>query len=270
MKKMPILESKETSKFFGDFKAVDAVNYKLYEGECAGIIGPNGAGKSTFFNLLTGMYTPSSGLIYYCDENITSLSADNRVSKGLVRTFQLVSVFNSLKVIENLILSSIRFGEQYRNKFRFFLKNARNKEIEEYCFNSLKKVGIQDKAEALTEELSYGDKRKLEIAMALSLNPKVLLLDEPLAGLSDFEIREIMELIEKVKVNFTLVIIEHKISRLVNLVSRLSVMHEGKLIADGDPHDVLSNDEVKRVYWGTKTKRTKLIRNKNVVKSRKS
>jgi branched-chain amino acid transport system ATP-binding protein len=245
-----ILESRGATKRFGDFTAVEGVSYQVTKGEAAGIIGPNGAGKSTFFNLLTGLYPPSEGRILFGGRDVTSLGADRRVGLGLVRTFQLVSVFNSLPVLDNLVLAVIRFGPDYDSKSGFMLGSAHKRRIADACRAQLDMVGLSGLEQVLTDELSYGDKRKLEIAMAMALKPQMLLLDEPLAGLSDVEISEVQELIQAVKHQFTLVIIEHKISRLLTLVNRLSVMHEGRLIAEGEPDTVLDDPLVREVYWG--------------------
>jgi branched-chain amino acid transport system ATP-binding protein len=245
-----LIETKNLSKRFNGITAVNDVNFEIREGEAAGIIGPNGAGKSTFFNLLTGFFPPSEGTIYFQGQDITSVPPYQRVTMGLVRTFQLVSVFDSLTALDNLVLAKIRFKKDYTLKRRFFFKEAHHSKTVEACSESLRAVGISDKAHLKAFELSYGDKRKLEIAIALSLNPRILLLDEPLAGLSDAEINEVLGLIHEVKKNFTLILIEHKISRIVNLVGRLSVMHEGRLIAEGKPQEVLCDPLVRQVYWG--------------------
>lgn len=250
-----ILESKSVTKRFEDFTAVDQVCYQLIRGEAAGIIGPNGAGKSTFFNLLTGLYPPTEGQITLFSQDVTKMRADQRVGLGVVRTFQLVSVFNSLSVLDNLVLSVARFDQKFRQRSRFILGSAHPAHVVDECVAALDRVGIPHLAKVPTSELSYGDKRKLEIAMGLALNPKILLLDEPLAGLSDGEITEVLDLVRLVKQELTLVIIEHKISRIVDLVARLSVMHEGKLIADGTPDKVLEDPIVRQVYWGADSSR---------------
>jgi branched-chain amino acid transport system ATP-binding protein len=250
-----ILESKSVSKRFGSFTAVDQVDYKLFQGEAAGIIGPNGAGKSTFFNLLTGLFPPSEGKISLFTQDVTRLRADQRVRLGVVRTFQLVSVFDTLSVLDNLVLSVARFDAKTGKRPAFILGSAHPGHVVDACLASLERVGIEHLSREMTASLSYGDKRKLEIAMGLALKPKVLLLDEPLAGLSDAEIREILALVNEVKREMTLVIIEHKISRIVDLVGRLSVMHEGRLIADGAPHEVLEDPLVRQVYWGSDSTR---------------
>jgi branched-chain amino acid transport system ATP-binding protein len=168
----------------------------------------------------------------------------------MARTFQLVSVFDSLTVWENLILSNLRFSRKGSSFGRFFIKPTRSPETVDKCLQALKKVGLEKKAGSLTAELSYGDKRMLEIAIALSIKPKLLLLDEPLSGLSDHEITEVIELLTEVKKDLTLVIIEHKISKITDLIERLSVMNEGRLICEGKPEEVLSDSAVRECYWG--------------------
>ena len=252
MKKI-ILETKGLTKNFDGLTAVDSVDFQLKEGERVGIIGPNGAGKTTFFNLLTGLFFPSSGKILHVDkrtEDITDTQPYHRVKMGIIRTFQLVSVFNSLKVLDNLVLANIRFSEDYKIKRRFFFKNIHHPDLVEKGLKALTIMGLERKSTVMTGELPYGDKRKLEIAIALALEPKILLLDEPFSGLSDAEIEEVLNLIEKIMGRFALIIIEHKISRIVDLVQRLSVMHEGRMIADGTPQDVLKDPRVREVYWG--------------------
>ncbi|MGZ3524967.1 MAG: ABC transporter ATP-binding protein [Thermodesulfobacteriota bacterium] len=245
-----LLQTKGLTKRFNGLTAVHDVSFDLKEGEVAGIIGPNGAGKSTFFNLLTGLFPPSDGKILFMGQEITTVPPYDRVRMGLVRTFQLVSVFESLTALNNLVLAKIRFDKNYAPKRKFFFKDAHRAETVDACLEALQTVGIADRANVKTFELSYGDKRKLEIALALSLNPRILLLDEPLSGLSDVEISEVLDLIRLVKKNFTLILIEHKISRIVDLVERLSVMHEGRLIAEGKPQEVLCDPLVRQVYWG--------------------
>lgn len=250
MNEQAIIETKQATIRFDGLVAVDSVTFSMRDGESVGIIGPNGAGKTTFFNLLTGFFFPTEGQIFYAGEDVTNVPEYKRVTKGIVRTFQLVSVFDSLPVLDNLVLSTIRFSKDYSSKNKFFFGDAHRSDIMRTCTAELDVMGITDKAKLMTSELSYGDKRKLEIAVALSLRPKILLLDEPFAGLSDQEIGEVAGIIGKVKERLSLVIIEHKISRIVDLIQRLCVMHEGKLIAEGPPEQVLSNPLVREVYWG--------------------
>ena len=175
---------------------------------------------------------------------------NKRVMKGMVRTFQLVSVFNSMTVWENLVLSSIRFRREKTTPWRFLLSPARHETIKDNCLDALKIVGLDTKALIPTSDLSYGFKRMLEIGITLSLNPKLLLLDEPLSGLSDLEISEVLQILERIKQDLTLVIIEHKLSKIVKLVDRLCVMNEGNFICEGQPEQVLNDSAVRECYWG--------------------
>ena len=238
------------TKRFGSQTAVDQVNLKFVEGQASGIIGPNGSGKSTLFNMLTGHLPPSVGKIEFGGLDITALPPHERVGMGMARTFQLVSVFDSMTVWENLVLSTGRFADRGSGHRQFFFGPARSKTILENCLGALERVGLQDKAGARTSELSYGDKRMLEIGIALSLKPKLLLLDEPLAGLSDHEIGDVVDLLHEMKQNCTLVIIEHKISKIMDLIERLSVLNDGVLICEGEPEAVLNDPEVRECYWG--------------------
>jgi branched-chain amino acid transport system ATP-binding protein len=245
-----IIRCDRLSKKFGGLAAVDGVCSHVQAGRITGIIGPNGSGKTTLFNLLSGFFPPTEGSIHFLGKDVTRAPAHHRVEMGMARTFQLVSVFNSLSVGENLVLSSIRFQRSERKPWRFFLKNSRREEIVRDCRTALDWVGLSSKENTPTRELSYGDKRMLEIAIALSLRPKLLMLDEPLAGLSEHEITEVLHLIRHLKDRFTLLLIEHKISKIVDIVERLIVMNEGRLICDGPPHDVLADSRVRECYWG--------------------
>ena len=245
-----VLKAEMLSKHFGGLIAVNQVNFHLDQNETVGIIGPNGSGKTTFFNLLSGLFSPTAGRILFQGDDITTLPANQRVLQGMVRTFQLVSVFNSMTVWENLVLSSIRFQKEPMSEWKFLLSPANHGNIRRKCLEAMKMVGLESKALTLTAELSYGFKRMLEIGIALSLNPKLLLLDEPLAGLSDLEIREVLDILHRIQKNITLIIIEHKLSRIVDLVDRLCVMNEGSFICEGKPGQVLSDRAVRECYWG--------------------
>jgi branched-chain amino acid transport system ATP-binding protein len=245
-----LIATKGLTKRFGGLTAVNQVDFAVEEGQVAGVIGPNGSGKTTLFNLLSGFFPPSEGTITFHGQDITGLPPYRRVGLGISRTFQLVSVFASLAVWENLVLSTLRFKNHVASGSRFYFRRSQEKEVVDDCLAALALVGLEEKASVPTSQLSYGDKRKLEIAMALSLRPQLLLLDEPLAGLSDHEIGEVIALIGEVRKRFTMVIIEHKISKIVDLVERLSVMNEGRIIAEGLPDQVLREPAVRECYWG--------------------
>jgi len=245
-----ILEARGVTARFGAFTAVADASYTLREGETAGIIGPNGAGKSTFFNLLTGLVRPAAGSVHLSGRDVTGLVPHQRVRRGLVRTFQLVAVFEEAPAIHNLALAALRAEPALARGWRFFLGSSTRPDLVRVCTGALERVGLAAKAALPAGELSYGDRRLLEIALALALRPRVLLLDEPFAGLSDIEIGEVLQLVKEIQGSLALVIIEHKLSHLVGVASRLSVMHEGRFIAEGKPAEVLADPTVRRVYWG--------------------
>jgi len=245
-----LITTRGLTKQFGSLTALNQVDFQVIEGQISGVIGPNGSGKTTLFNLLSGYFPPTLGRITFQNKELTGIPPHKRVVMGIARTFQLVSVFNSLSVWENLVLSNIRSKQKELGISEFFFYQSSQKKIMADCEKALQWVGLKSKAFNMTSDLSYGDKRMLEIAVALSLNPKVLLLDEPFAGLSDHEIGRVLELIHKVKEGLTIVIIEHKLSKIVDLVKQLSVLNEGRIICEGSPDEVLANPTVRECYWG--------------------
>jgi branched-chain amino acid transport system ATP-binding protein len=250
-----LIATQGLTKRFGGLTAVNQVDFEAQEGHVEGVIGPNGSGKTTLFNLLSGYFPPTEGSITFKGQDISKLPPHQRVGLGISRTFQLVSVFSSLAVWENLVLSTLRFKDHEASGGKFYFRRSLEAKVTDDCLSALALVGLEDKASLPTSQLSYGDKRKLEIAMALSLKPTLLLLDEPLAGLSDHEIGEVITLIRQVRKDFTMVIIEHKISKIVDLVDRLSVMNEGRIIAEGLPERVLNDPAVRECYWGKEASR---------------
>lgn len=248
---MPIRTHRLTKKF-GGLIAVNDVNVELRDGERLGIIGPNGAGKTTLINLISGVLFPSSGKVFMDDKEITNLPCHLRVKMGLARTFQLTTTFPSLKVIENIALSFLRFHKNF-GIFRRFLQEPLSQDIKERCYKALEMVNLAHKAFMKTEDLSFGERRKLEIAMALSLNPKYILLDEPFAGLSENEINDVRNFIDEYSSKFALLIVDHKVSKIIDFVDRLCVMDEGCIICEGDPQCVIEDERVRRIYWGRET-----------------
>jgi branched-chain amino acid transport system ATP-binding protein len=245
-----LIETDSLSKHFDGLAAVQDVNFQIEEGRVAGVIGPNGSGKTTLFNLLSGLFPPTEGKVVFRGKDVTQVPPHRRVEMGMARTFQLVSVFDSLTAWENLVLSNNKFKQERQTVKNFFFTSAQNQMILEDCLEALETVGLQDKASTPTAELSYGDKRMLEIGISLSLKPTLLLLDEPFAGLSDHEIGEVLAIIHRVKKDFTLGIIDHKISKIVDLIDTLSVMNYGVIICEGDPDQVLCDPTVRECYWG--------------------
>ena len=243
-----IIKAEGVTKRFGAVVAVDRVNYQLYENEVAGILGSNGAGKTTFFNLLTGYFPPDEGTIQYQGRDITRLSPQQRVSIGMMRTFQLTSTFDNLSVIDNLVLAFFRAHR--RSSLLQLLLNTRKRQYhDERILATLETFDLQKIADRPVRHLGLGEKRRMEIAMAILAEPKVLLLDEPLAGLAESEIKGVLDVLRRQVGKQTILIVEHKISHLKNFLQRLIVMHEGRIIAEGGYEECLRHPEVRKSYW---------------------
>ena len=243
-----IIKAAGVTKRFGALTAVDHVEYTLREHEVAGIIGSNGAGKTTFFNLLTGYFPPDEGTILYKGEDITRMTPQQRVARGVTRTFQLTSTFDNLTVTDNLVLVFFR-AHRRASLLRLLLNTCKRHRDEERIVAALETFDLQGVRNRQVRHLSLGEKRRLEIAMAVLAEPEVLLLDEPLAGLADSEIKGILDVLAKRVGRQTILIVEHKISHVKDFVQRLTVMHEGRIIADGGYEECLNHPEVRRSYW---------------------
>lgn len=243
-----IIRTVEVTKRFGGMVAVNKVNYTLQEHELAGIIGSNGAGKTTFFNLLTGYYLPDAGTIEFRGDDATRMTPQQRVARGMMRTFQLTSTFDNLTVVDNLVLAFFRaFRKATLVHLLFSTRKAQRRAPE--IVETLENFRLHDVREREVRHLSLGEKRRLEIAMAVIARPKVLLLDEPLAGLAEPEIQSILGVLRQQVGKQTILIVEHKLSHVQNFLQRLTVMHEGQIIADGTAEEVLHHPEVRRSYW---------------------
>ena len=243
-----IIRAEGVTKRFGGLVAVDQVSYLLQENEVAGIIGSNGAGKTTFFNLLTGYYPPDEGVIRYKGEDVTRMTPQERVARGMMRTFQLTATFDNLSVIDNLVLSFFR-AHRKSSLLRLVLNTRKRHRKEAKIVAALETFGLQDVRDKLVKHLSLGEKRRLEIAMTILAEPKVLLLDEPLAGLAESEIQGILDVLRRHVGQQTILIVEHKISHVQDFLQRLTVMHEGRVIADGGCEECLRHPQVRRSYW---------------------
>jgi branched-chain amino acid transport system ATP-binding protein len=243
-----ILRAERLTKRFGAMVAVDAVSYSVHEHEVAGIFGSNGAGKTTFFNLLTGYFTPDEGTIFYKGEDITRVRAPRRVALGIMRTFQLTSTFDNLSVIDNLALSYYRAHCRPSLVGMFLHTRARLRTIDAMR-ETLALFDLDTKRDREASHLGLGEKRRLEIAMAMIARPEVLLLDEPLAGLSESEIRSVLDVLRRHLGKQTIVIVEHKVSQVRDFVQRLIVMHEGRVLAEGSYDECMRHPDVRRSYW---------------------
>ncbi|HHW11432.1 MAG TPA: ATP-binding cassette domain-containing protein [Firmicutes bacterium] len=244
-----IIQAQNITKRFGGMVAVNNVTFGLKKNEVAGLIGANGAGKTTFFNILTGNYFPEEGKVYYKGEDITDLTPESRVDLGIMRTFQLASTFDNLKVIDNMRLAFYRANNRASLRNIFFTRIDRI--VSEKIDECLETFGLTKMADRLTGNLSLGEKRILEIAMSIVTDPEVLLLDEPFAGLSDGEINECLDVLRQQVGKKTILIVEHKISKIENLVQTVGVMVEGVMIAAGETKATLNSERVRQEYWKT-------------------
>lgn len=242
-----IIKAEGVSKRFGTVVAVDRVDYQLYENEVAGILGSNGAGKTTFFNLLTGYFVPDEGRILYQGQDVTHKTPQERVSMGMMRTFQLTSTFDNLSVIDNLVLSFFR-AHKKSSLWQLLVNTCKKHRKDEKILATLEAFDLEKVSDRLVKHLGLGEKRRMEIAMALLAEPKVLLLDEPLAGLAESEIKGVLDVLRKQVGKQTILIVEHKISHVKDFLQRLIVMHEGRIIAEGG-YECLQHPEVRKSYW---------------------
>jgi branched-chain amino acid transport system ATP-binding protein len=246
---MNVLEVKSVTKRFGNLVAVREVSLAVPSGELRAIIGPNGAGKTTFFNLISGFFPPSAGTILFDGRDVTALPASRRVVLGMARTFQITEIFPELSVFENVRIST-EVAAGYR--LRPWLSRAERASIEDLVVETLRLAGLEDKAARLVGELAHGDPRAAEIAMALALKPRLLLLDEPTAGMGDQETYEITQLIRRLHRDgkLTIVLIEHDMRVVFHLADRITVLDQGSLLADGTPQEIAANDAVQAAYLG--------------------
>jgi branched-chain amino acid transport system ATP-binding protein len=243
-----VIRAEGVTKRFGGTVAVDEVSYVLQEHEIAGIIGSNGAGKTTFFNLLTGYYLPDEGTIRFFGQEVTHLTPQQRVARGMMRTFQLTATFDNLSVVDNLVLAYFR-AHRPSSLLQLLLNTCRAHRNAEKVVTTLETFNLKDVRDRQVRHLSLGEKRRLEIAMAILAEPKLLLLDEPLAGLAESEIQMLLDVLRRQAGKQTILIVEHKLSHVQEFLQRLTVMHEGRVIADGGCEECLHHPEVRRSYW---------------------
>ncbi len=246
---MSLLRVENVSKRFGHLVAVDDVSMTVEPGELRAVIGPNGAGKTTFFNLISGFFAPSSGRILLDGEDISGLLPARRVWRGIARTFQITEVFPELSTRENLRIA-VEVAAGYRT--RIWLSRQANAEIEARVGDLLDRSGLAGKADRLVGELSHGDQRAAEIMMALALRPRLLLLDEPTAGMGEHETYEVTQLIRKLHKDekLSIVLIEHDMRVVFHLADRIMVLAEGKMLAEGTPAEIATNEAVQAAYLG--------------------
>jgi branched-chain amino acid transport system ATP-binding protein len=244
-----LLRVERVSKHFGSLVAVDGVSMTVESGELRAVIGPNGAGKTTFFNMISGFFTPSAGRIVFDGEDVTDLLPARRVWRGIARTFQITEVFPELTVRENLRIP-VEVASGYRA--RLWLSGDADKKVHAHVGELLEMGGLAAKADRLVGELAHGDQRATEIMMALALRPRLLLLDEPTAGMGDQETYDITQLIRKLHRDqkLTIVLIEHDMRVVFHLADRIMVLDQGKFLAEGTPQDIAANKAVQTAYLG--------------------
>jgi branched-chain amino acid transport system ATP-binding protein len=240
MKKVPCLEAIGVTKRFGGLFANDNIHFTVEEGEIVSIIGPNGAGKSTLFNCVTGLYHPNSGKISFMGQEITHYRTDRICKMGVARTFQIVQIISDMSVLENVMTGALlRF-----NKIRPAIDKA--EEVSTF-------TGLIEKKGLLSTELTIADKKRLEVSMALATQPKLLMLDESMAGLTRVELRGMIDLIKRIRKNgVTLVVVEHVMEAVMEISDRVIVLNSGRKIMEGSPQEVVVNKEVIQAYLGEK------------------
>ena len=252
--KKPLLVAKDISISFGALKAVDSFNLEINSGELIGLIGPNGAGKTTVFNILTGVYNASSGEYTLDGENVIKTSTSALVKKGLARTFQNIRLFKYLSVLDNVV-AAYNFRMKYgilSGMLRFPNFWKEEKEAKEKAMALLKIFDLDKYAGMHAGNLPYGEQRKLEIARAMATEPKILLLDEPAAGMNPKETEDLMNTIKLIRDKFgiAVLLIEHDMKLVLGICERLVVLNYGQILASGDPKEVINNPQVVEAYLG--------------------
>lgn len=244
----PVLFSVEhLSKRYGDSTVVDDLSFQIAAGECLGVIGPNGAGKTTFINMLSGRFAPSSGQILLAGEDVTALGQVARVKRGLARTFQISMLFKNATVVDNVAFAvAERAGVAWR-----MLRPARAyREVVDESMALLETLGLTQDARLRVAELSYGKQRLVEIAIALGLRPRVLLLDEPAAGVPTSESQRILEVLDALPEEIAILIIEHDMDLVFRFATRITVLAQGKVLIAGTPAEIAADKEVHEIYLG--------------------
>ena len=251
---MAVLEINNLSKFFGGIRAVEDFSLSLDEGNVEAIIGPNGAGKTTIFNLITGIYTPTNGEIFMNGKSLVGLQTFQRIQTGISRTFQNIRLFPDNSLLEN-VATACHLRAKYNVLEGLFptpRRTREEKEINQHATWLLEMVGLADRAGEKARNLPYGHQRRLEIVRALALEPKLLLLDEPAAGMNPDETRNLMDFIHEIKENFnlTILLIEHHMEVVMGLCDQIVVIDFGKTIARGTPEEIQGNQTVIDAYLG--------------------
>jgi branched-chain amino acid transport system ATP-binding protein len=249
----PLLAARGLVKRFGGLTASDGIDLDAFPGEIHALIGPNGAGKTTLIGQLTGELNPDAGRVLFEGHDVTQLPVHRRAQLGLARSFQITSLFADLTVVENVALAvQIRNG----HSFRFWRATGRDPRLQDPARAVLERVGLAARANAPAAELSHGEHRQLELALALASEPKVLLLDEPMAGMAPEESQRMIQLLRQLKGKAAILLVEHDMDAVFALADRISVLVYGRVIASGSAAEIRGNDEVRQAYLGEEERRS--------------
>jgi ABC-type branched-subunit amino acid transport system ATPase component len=245
-----VLQTEKLCKSFGALTVADQIDFRLEPGARHALIGPNGAGKTTFVNMLTGAIAPTSGRIFLNDQEVTRTSQAARVRLGLGRTFQITTLFRSLPVLDNVALA---VAERRGDAQRMWRSASSHKEIIGESQDLLATLGLADDAATAAQDLPYGKQRLVEVAIALGLNPKVLLLDEPAAGVPSTDTEKILQHLEKLSSEIAILIIEHDMDIVFRFAQRITVLVQGQVLVEGPPQEIAADKRVRDVYLGEAT-----------------
>ena len=242
-----VLRIENLTKNFGGLRVTDDVTLDVMPGELHAVIGPNGAGKTTLINQISGLLAPDAGRIVFAGEDVTGMAVDRRAQRGLARSFQITSILPRVSVVENVALA---VQARHGTSFRFFGSAADEEKLNAPARDALTQVGLAERAHALAGELSHGEKRALELAIALAMEPKLLLLDEPMAGAGHDETERLVAVLRSLKGRFPMVLVEHDMTAVFALADRISVLIYGRILASGPPAQVRADPQVVSAYLG--------------------
>ena len=243
----PLLETRGLRKTFGALRATDHVDFDVRAGETHAVIGPNGAGKTTFLKQLSGELRPDTGKVRFAGEDVTTLSVPRRSRKGLARSFQITSIYRDFSVLDNVALA---VQAHAGHSFRFWRAAREDHSLTRPAMQVLEEVGLEKRSDILAANLSHGEQRQLEIAVALATRPRLLLLDEPVAGMGTDESLRMIEFLAGLKGDKTIVLVEHDMDAVFSLADRISVLVYGRIIATGTPAQIRANPGVRAAYLG--------------------
>ena len=243
----PILHTEALTIRFGGLTALNHVDFAAWSGQTCAVIGPNGAGKSTFFNCLTGVSAPTSGRILFNGEDITGLPPNRISQKGIARSYQITNLLPNVSVLENVRIAA----QSRRHGWHMLSHHSAFRDIMDKAVSVLQRVGLRGKADEMAANLSHGEQRNLEIAIALATEPQLLCLDEPTAGMSAAETHETIALVRDISRDLTILIVEHDMQVVMELADRITVLHYGEILAEGTPKEIQRNPRVLEVYLKT-------------------